>query len=175
MARKGSLLRMDFKGGKELEQALLDLGSSAAIRRTLKRVVLKALIPVALEAEARAPRNQDGDGFRPIHENIEISSQLSRRQKRGTERAGPNEARAYVGVRAGVAGKAVLAEFGTVLRHWRTGKSTGAARAQPFMRPAWDNNKWDVLETIEEDLWEEIERTAKQIARRQANLLRKKR
>lgn len=171
MARKGSLLRMEFQGGKALEQALIDLGTSASVRRVLKKVVLKALQPVAMEAEARAPRGTEGD----IAQNIEVGSQLSRRQRRGIERAGPNEARAYVGPRAGVTGKAVLAEFGTVLRHHRTGKSTGAAPAQPFMRPAWENNKWDVLETIEDDLWEEIEREAKRIARRQAALLRKKR
>lgn len=182
-ATKGqTLIQLDLVGSEMLEQALYDLGSDAAIRRTLKRAVLQALEPVAAEARRRAPRSagpvrtRSGKMIDPgtYAESIEVSVTLSKRQRgqRTTKYTGPTSAEAFVGPKP--VGPGVLEEFGTASRHWRKGKSTGSAAAHPHMRPAWEMHKDGVLVELGRLLWVEIQATAKRLARRQANLLRKK-
>jgi HK97 gp10 family phage protein len=58
---------------------------------------------------------------------------------------------------AGVIPHAHLQEFGTV-NHG----------PQPFARPAWDSNKGRALETIRNDLGDEIAKAAKRLAKKAA-------
>lgn len=183
LAKKGqTLIKLDLLGSEALEQALYDLGSAQNIRNTLKRAVVQALEPVAAEARRRAPRSsgpvrtRSGKYIDPgtYAESIDVSVTLSRRQRgqRTTPYSGPNYAEAFVGPKP--VGPGVLEEFGTARRHWRKGKSTGFAVAHPHMRPAWEMYKDQVLVMLGKLLWVEIQATAERLARRQANLLKKK-
>jgi hypothetical protein len=180
--RGQTLINLDLVGSEMLEQALRDLGSDRQIRATLKRAVVDVLEPVAVEARRRAPRSpgvgrtKSGRTVDPgsYAESIEVSTTLSRRQRRGrsVKYSGPTAAEAFVGPKPNSPG--VLEEFGTVSRHWRNGKSTGMSPAQPHMRPAWEMHKDGILVALGRVLWVQIQATATRLARRQANLLRKK-
>jgi hypothetical protein len=147
-------LTLKIEGAKELEDALRSLGSDPLIRDTLKKAVLYALEPVARDARSRARRRTGR-----MAEGIDVSTQLSRRQRSGrAKNVGKDGAEAFVG--AHPIGPAVLEEFGTAERHWKSGKSTGVQSAHPFMRPAWEAGKARVLKDFSDMLWVAIEKAA---------------
>lgn len=161
MSRKG-LINLDFAGAEFLEQALRDLGSDPDVRKALGDSMLQAAEPMAKAARAKVRR---GKTLR-LEESIDVSKTLSRRQRsQAHTRTGPTEATVYVGPKP--VGAGVLLEFGTTLRHWRTGKSTGHVPAFPFMRPAFEETKFQVIDLFGKLLWINIEKAAKRIARRQ--------
>ena len=63
---------------------------------------------------------------------------------------------------------APLVEFGTGDRKHKSGKSTGVMPAEPFVRPAFDNNVDRAIETIKAGLTEEIRKATARIARKAA-------
>ena len=72
----------------------------------------------------------------------------------------------YVG--ASPARTAHLKEFGTGPRKHKSGKSTGAMPADPFLRPAWEGGHRHALKEFSRLLWEGIEKAARRLAKRQA-------
>lgn len=164
--RKNSLIHMELLGARELEAALNGLGQDRLIKATMRRSLLKASQPVVLTAQRLAPGGQYSTGR--MKGKIAASTTLARRQRRGQGyRYNPNVA--YVWIGAGSRGPGVLTEFGTGPRWQRkTGKFVGAAPAQPFLRPAWDQHKHQVLDDYSKMLWVQIEKSAKRLARRNA-------
>jgi hypothetical protein len=160
-----SLLKLKIEGAEDLEAALRALGSSRAIKAALKPALLLAGEPVAKVARALAPR-KSGD----MAEGVDVSTTLSRRQRHDRGWGGDNTT-AFVYIGASPVGPAVLEEFGTTQRHWKSGKSTGSTRARPFMRPAWEQGKDRVLVDFGRYLWVTIEKEAKRIATKQAKLI----
>lgn len=156
---------MNIEGADLLEAALRDLGSSKEIRKVLGKTLLHAFEPIAADARSRAHR-RSGE----MAEGIDISATLSRRQRPTMPRPGPDEAQAFIGAKP--IGPAVLEEFGTAQRHWKSGKSTGFQPAHPFMRPAWEAGKDAGLERFGKELWVFIQLEATRIARKQAQLIR---
>ena len=161
--RKTSLIHMEIKGARELEAALFGLGQDRLIKATLKRALLDASRPAVATAERLAPKHTGR-----MATKIAVSTTLSRRQRRGGGyKVNPNTA--YVWIGAAPRGPGVLAEFGTGPRyHKRTRKFVGAMPAQPFLRPAWEQHKDQILEDFSKALWIQIEKSAKRLARRQA-------
>lgn len=164
---------MKMEGADDLENALRSLGDSSAIKRAIKRALLIAAEPTARAARAGAPRKSGR-----MAEGVDVSTTLSRRQRSGggghvaaRGRFDPFATFVYIG--AHPMGPAVLAEFGSQERHWKNGKSTGSMPAHPFMRPAWEAGKFQILETFKKLLWVTIEEEAKKLARKQAKLLAK--
>ncbi len=100
-----------------------------------------------------------------IAETIDVSSTLSRRQRQVANKD-PNTSYVFVGPKP--IGVALLLEFGTAKRHWRTGKSTGSITAHPFMRPGFEQEKMHVLDLFGKLMWIQVEKAANRIARRQA-------
>ena len=105
--------------------------------------------PVAKTARALAPEHL---GF--LRESIDVSTKLSGRQRKLHKKQSPVEM--YIG--PGPDPAAHLQEFGTGPGH----------HAQPFMRPAWDRHRHEVLDTIANRTWLEIEKTANRLAKRAA-------
>lgn len=141
-------VKVHVEGLKELEQALQQLpkaNAKAVLRRTLK----EAGEPVAKTARSLAPREM---GY--LRESIDVSPKLSSRQATMNNRQSPVEM--YIGPGTDPAGH--LQEFGTGPGH----------QAQPFMRPAWDQHKNEVLDIIANRTWLEIEKTAARLAKKAA-------
>ncbi len=169
MASRKGLFRCEIVGARDLERSLRELGTDRLIKATMKRALLDVAKPIAADASARAPRGEE-TGKPHMADKIAASPTLSRRQRRGKAAAKPTEANVYIG--AGPRGPGVLDEFGTDERHHKSGKSTGAAPAQPFLRPAWEAGKHQALADFGDALGIQIEKSARRLARRQAKLLR---
>lgn len=136
-----------------LEQTVANLTDlpKATGRNVLRRTLTQALEPVAAQAAQSAPHRSGRLAF-----SIAVSSQLTRRQRRGAK---VNEVEMHVGPAGGTGALnyASFAEFGT-----------SDTPVHPFMRPAWDAKKAATLEFIKRRLGEEIERAAARLARKTA-------
>jgi len=139
-----------IKGLRELDKALGELPKATG-KNVLRRVGRKNLEPFLLNAASRAPIDT-----MTLVESMGVSSKLSRRQRRLHRKAtGKLTVELFAG--AGSVPQAHLQEFGTVNQP-----------PQPFMRPAWDSHKQDVLTGIRKDLWIEIKKSADRLARKRA-------
>ncbi|RVK61938.1 HK97 gp10 family phage protein [Sinorhizobium meliloti] len=136
------------EGLKDLENALKDLPQANA-RAVLRRTLKEAGEPIAKTARSLAPKR---DMY--LSESIDVSTKLSRRQRGLHKKVSPVEM--FIG--PGTDPAAHLQEFGSGPGH----------HAQPFLRPAWDQNKDKALDTIANLTWVEIEKTAKRLAKKAA-------
>lgn len=152
---------MEMLGGRELEAALYGLGQDRLIKATLKRALMKAAQPAAQTASRLAPKETGR-----MAQNVQVSTTLARRQRRGGGyKYNPNTA--YVWIGSAPRGPGTLQEFGTGPRyHKKTRRFTGATPAHPFMRPAWEQHKHQILEDFSRELWIQIDKSAKRLARR---------
>lgn len=141
-------MKTSFKveGLREIEKALLEL-PQATRKPTMRRVATKALAPFEEAAKANAPK-LTGD----LEASITTGTRLNKRQRRLSRRLGKSAVEVHTGT-ANQAG--VPQEFGTFKES-----------AQPFMRPAWDATQGEVLDGVKTLSWEEIEKTAKRVARK---------
>jgi HK97 gp10 family phage protein len=165
---------MSFEGGRELEQALAELGDATAQRRLSMRALKKAAQPIADAAVSRVPRRR-GHLASGITVGTNISGPDAARQAFGqVMRAGGGRDAAVAALRdvrrqsaslvqlfvgPGRHPQAIFQEFGT-LHH----------SPQPFMRPAWDSEGMRAIDRISAELWADIQKTATRQARRAARL-----
>lgn len=165
-------MKFDLKGAKELDNALAQL-PQAVQKKVLERVLKKAALPIAVEAEHLAPR---GDDVGPhLNQSIAISTKLNKSQARKKRESGGTkfQANVFVGSRDP---KAHLVELGTGARYGREGAAAyrgryfGVMKAQPFMRPAWDSKKLAALEIIRAEIWNELKAAARRLRRTAARL-----
>ena len=151
----------DFKGGKELEKALRELGdpkkakSAArfALRKGADQIIptAKALVPrreghLRGSIKQKAGKSRDQDTVRQIigiDRNVQPPEEIARADGSGTYRD------------PGVAGTGPMNEFGTP-----------DMPANPFMRPAFDSRGGRAAVTIRTELGKTIERRAKAAARK---------
>lgn len=154
------MVSLRLEGAKELERLLAELPASTA-GNAARRGMAKALQPVAKAARADAPVDE-GD----LRDSIGVSSKLTPAQAKEAGRRRRDERVVYVGP---AAPHAHLVEFGTEARFQKNGRFVGKMTPQPFMRPAWDANRDEVLASLTQTLRIEIEgvmaRRAKRMAR----------
>lgn len=136
-------------GLKEVQDALRGLLPDRTARNVMRRVLTKQAKIVAAAAQSKAPKR-----LRQLEESIQVGK-LSARQRAQHRRVDPNDVEVFVG--AGVLPHAHLQEYGSSIHG-----------AQPFMRPAWDENKQKIIESIKGDMWQEIRKAAERLARKQA-------
>lgn len=141
-------MKLEFKGAKDLQKALHGL-KSATGKGVARRVLKKAAQPVADRAAQLAP-----DAAGDLAESYVVTSKLNKNQPRYGEFGG-DEVHMHVGSNDVAA---VQQEFGNVNHP-----------AQPHLRPAWEESKEQVLETVTEGMREEV---AKSVARAQKKAAR---
>ena len=143
-------MAIKMEGWKELDRALGELPKATA-RNVLRRVLKNAAEPIKEAMEAKAPRRT---GFTAA--SIEISNTLNPAQRRDARRGNDKAfAEVYIGSRRGSA--AVFEEFGTIHQP-----------AHPYMRPAFEANSDQALNTISTELGTEIEKAAARLAKKAA-------
>lgn len=135
------------EGLRELDVALSQFTPTK--RRAIGRVALDNAGEITAKA-ARALVPVDTGGLR---ESIDVSGTLSKAQKSEHTKAAEQER--FIGPDNRPAGH--LREFG--------GDGNPPA---PYMRPAWDQTKEQVLDRIGDELWIGIEKAAKAAARKAA-------
>jgi len=142
-------------GFRDMERALADLKRGTA-KGAARRAIKKTLAPVA-EAAAASPFE------------IAVTSRLNKTQARGARGdRGAALLTLYVGPideDGKGAPHAHLLEFGTGPRFHKSGKFVGAVLADPFMRPAWDQHRGQMLEKLGANIWAEIEKSLARAAK----------
>ena len=137
---------LKLTGFKEMDLVLRQLPKATA-KRVADRAIKQALAPVAAAANAMLPK-----GMPPVIVEKRLNKNQAK-QFRGTE--GETVRTMFVG---SPSPRAHLEEFGTGPRCHKSGKYVGIMRARPFMRPAWDMTKQQVLDRLRVDLAREIEK-----------------
>lgn len=137
---------LKLAGFKEMDLALRELGTVTA-KRVGDRAMKKALAPVAEAANGMLPK-----GMPPVI----VEKRLNKSQAREFRAEKSDNVRTmFVG---SPSPRAHLEEFGTGPRFHKSGKFTGAMSARPFMRPAWDSTRAEVLAKLGVELAREIEK-----------------
>jgi HK97 gp10 family phage protein len=154
-----------LEGARELDKALEELPKATG-RNVMRRAATKALQPVIDTARPLVPQDEGS-----LKESLKVTTRLSKRQAALMRQQYRAEGKAAVNVFAGPAAlpHAHLVEFGTKPRyHKKSGKFVGQMKPRPFMRPAWDSKKDDVLASFQKIMWGEIEKAAQRLARKAA-------
>jgi HK97 gp10 family phage protein len=142
-------IKVKVTGLTQIEAALKNLPKATA-KNVVRRVLKTHAQPIAEAARRLAPINR-GD----LSKSITVGTKLSKAQRSKHKKRTPNTVEMFVG--AGTNPQAVFQEFGTVDHP-----------PQPFMRPAWDSGKEQLLEGIKDDLWAEIQKAVGRQARKAA-------
>jgi len=148
------MITMKFEGGRDLEQALLDLGNRSTAKRTAERALKKAAEPIQQKWVQLAP-DDSGD----LKRSIKIG-----RAVKGVQRRLPADVAAqFIGIDESQNRRlhiyAEVQEFGNE-----------SNPAQPAGRPAFESQKEVALARLADDLRAEIEKTAQRAARKAARL-----
>lgn len=152
-------IRVD--GFKELDAALQEMKTATA-RGTVRRAMMKAFQPMAEDASGIAPddpRTPSPD----LHRSIKVGDTLKAGRSMFTKGFGfaDGQVTVWMGPTREGYPQAMMQEFGTVNQP-----------AQPYMRPAWDAGKDQLLEDLKANLAAEITKTAERAARKAARLAR---
>lgn len=136
---------LTISGFKELDSVLLAMPRQLA-GQGVTAGLRKALAPVAAAARSYAPGSLDT--------RIRIAPTIKAGQlAQALEKPGRGRKVMFVG---STAPHAHLVEFGTGPRFHKSGRYVGIMPADPFLRPAWDANKDQVLATLATAIREEI-------------------
>jgi hypothetical protein len=152
-------MKVEFKGGKELEAALAQLGDKGAARRTAERALKLAAQPIR-DAWAGGVDIEKGDLQRSIKIGKRAQTRATRKFRKG---AGQDIVETYIGVDASEApdGRlpiyAYIEEFGS-----------NSQPANPAGRMAWESQKMTAFNRLADDLWAEISKTAERAAKKRA-------
>jgi HK97 gp10 family phage protein len=147
-------MTVKLSGFKALDRELAKLASVATRKASARRALKKAAQPLADLAESLAPR-KSGD----LAISVGVGTKLTKRQA-GLHRKmfASDKAAVEMFVGAGGLAQATQQEFGN-FRH----------APKPFMRPAWDQDKMQMLGRLKVELWADIE---KAVARAEARAAR---
>ena len=151
-----SAVTVRTKGFKELDRALAQLPRSTG-KTAMSRALQEAGEPLGRKMRSGAP-----DQAGTLKESIDSGRKLSRRQAavdRQILGSSRTMAKAYVG--AGVLPHAHMQEFGT--RHHGP---------QAFARPAWNADRFALLERIKVEAWLQIKKSLARAERRAAAIRR---
>ena len=140
---------MKVEGLRDLDAALSELPKITTAKAVVRRVLKKAAEPLRALAEQTAPRLTGA-----LKISIVIGTKLTRRQARMARKEPKSLTEMFIGTSNPAA---VPQEFGTQDQ-----------KAQPFMRPAWQSTKDQVLTNIGTELGPEIEKTAARLAKKAA-------
>ena len=149
-------------GFAELGKALDELEKAATVRSLIQRVLKKAGQPVADHASELAVIGPQRHGKHThkagrLKDSFKVGTKLNKAQKLAEKKVETTSFTVvYVG--AGPLVEAITEEFGT----------KRGVKPHPMMRPAWDAGKDGVLESIKNDMAEEIKKTAARAAKRAA-------
>lgn len=145
------------EGLRELGIALNGL-TKATARNVLKRVLIKRAEPMASTMRGLAPDDPATTGKRDLKTSIGVGTKLSKRQAKLHRKEHKDDKQfAEVFVGAGALPQAHLTEFG--------GPNNSPVG---FARSAWDQHQDSILDGLKDDLWAEIDKTAKRLAKKRA-------
>lgn len=143
-----------LQGFRDLDRALEQLSKSMG-KAVLRRAGIEAAEPMARMMRQKAPKDTDD-----LSESIDVSTKLSNRQgslHRKMFRNDRSSVELFVG--PGKDPAAWVQEFGNVTNG-----------AQPFVRPAFDQDWRAFIERLRVDLSDQLQKSAERAARKEAKL-----
>jgi len=141
---------VEIKGARELHDAILRLGDAKAIKRALKKTIRAGASVLRREIRKRAPKKTG-----TLRKSIKVKPWSRTRNTLGFS----------VGPDMRVAPHAPLVEYGTGPRKQKsTGRSTGQMPARPFMRPAYEAIKDEVVKAILDRGWKAVEEETRKLS-----------
>lgn len=143
-----------LEGFAELERELERLGREVTQKASLRRAARKSLETTAEIARSLAPRGERGE----LAPSISVGARLSKRQQAQHRRMFRDD-RAAVEMFMGP---------GPDPAAWNQEFGNRNHAAQPYMRPAWDQDKNAVLGRLGREIRADIDRTLARAARRAA-------
>lgn len=148
--------KFELHGVKETMAALEQLPTLSMKKTVVRNALKKAAIPIRDAAKIKAGSiKYDADNIvKSIHVDTKLTRKRRRDRSRVTVYVGPSHPLAH------------LFEFGTAQRFTKTGARRGYITATPFLRQAWDEKKMVALETLKKELWEQIKKAARRLAKR---------
>ena len=155
-------------GLKALEGALKQLPSRTS-KAAVKRAGMDALETTMAKARELVPVGKEPKNRR-LRDGIVVGQKLSKRQAR------LNKAYGRMMANGRNAGKMNIEVFGgsTMSPHAHLVEfGTSHSAAKPFMRPAWESTKDQVLDDFKNKLWIEIRKAALRVSRKNARLAAK--
>ena len=174
--------KIQIEGLKELEAALSDL-SRATARGVLARALRKAAAPIADRERSGAPYDPDRKAGTHLRDSIVVTAKtrnLTGLKEYGqTLRAGGTREEAVAALRdvrrsgASEGSRATISIGPTAPHAHLIERGTVKMAAQPFVRPAWEAEKYPALETIKTELRNEIDKSVARAARKAARIAAK--
>lgn len=148
-------ITMSFEGGRELEQVLEQLATPAARKASARRALRKTAEPMVPIAKGMVRVDQAD-----LRDSIGVGTRLTRRQQSQHRRMFRDD-RAAVEMFFGAGGlaQATQEEFG----NWKQAP-------HPYIRPAWDGEKGQMLSRLSAELWADIQKAVARAERRAARL-----
>ena len=134
------------EGLKQIQDALHDLPKATA-KNIMRRVLKSRAQPIADTATKLAPVDT---GY--LQRSIAVSTKLSRAARKGHKKLSKDGVEVYVGPSG--APRSIMQEFGTIDHP-----------PHPYLRPAWDAHKDELLTNIGKDMWNEIDKAKGRIAK----------
>lgn len=149
------MAQVKLQGFAELDRELEKL-SKAAGKGVLRRSLKKSAEPLAEKMRGMAPRGDTASD--ELAESIAVSTKLSKRQK-GLHKKMFRDDKAAVEIFVGPGPDPAAwnQEFGNI-NHG----------PQPFVRPAWDQDRQALLDRLGDHLWAELEKSLARAARKTA-------
>lgn len=145
-------MKVKFSGGRDIERALKDLASNATKRNATLRALNHAAEPIRDEATRLAPEDRG-----ELKASIKIGKAISAFQRMSKG----DVVVTFVGIDESINKRlhiyAEIDEFGRV-----------GQEPQPYMRPAWEQEKMTALDRLGPALWIEIDKAAERAARKAA-------
>lgn len=171
---------MKVEGLAELNRALAELPKATA-RNVLKRTLTKAAQPIADAARTNAPVDT-GNLRDKIIVSTKLKNKIGNAEYAEAMKSGLGKAAAVAALRNARREAGQTGTFAQVF----VGPSTGSLRyahmvefgtvkmpPHPFIRPAWDAQKAEALDAIKREMWLEIEKAARRLAKKAARLAQK--
>lgn len=175
----GISIRVD--GLKELDKNLATL-SKATARGVLRRTLVQAAKPMVAAAQAKAPRDT-GVLASSITAGARVNNVAGKAEFAAVMRSGGSKGEAVQALRDARRSAKDSASFAEVFvgpavrpksepknRVLEFGGGRGDRAPQPFMRPAWDQTKGQVLDRIKDELALQISKAAARAALRAAKI-----
>jgi HK97 gp10 family phage protein len=165
---KGQVFRLELQGFDELEKALGELPKSLR-KGVLTRTLRAAAKPIRDEMVANVPQGPTGN----LRKSIIVSP-----KRIGKRIKSKRSVFMFVGPDARLGPHAHLVEYGTGPREVKNkkimkgkdgkfyGQVVGPMPPQPFVRPAWQRTRWKAFDIIKKEMWAQILKTAKTLARK---------
>ena len=151
-------MKVKFEGGKEIEKALRELDISQARKKGIARRALdKAAQPIR-DDWARNVDRDEGD----LKRSVKIGNRAQTKATRKFKRTGGKDiVERYVGIDATEDSDGRLPVYAYIEEFGSEDEP-----ANPAGRNAFERNKMDAMDRIGDELWKEIDKTAKREAKK---------